>query len=530
MKNDKMDQQITGLAGQNFSFLSEVKERSDRLMDYFLWFFFGLGFVFAFFYDTWFIALGVGSISLIAYYSTKIALPGSEFYQYVLSAVLGIFMAQFIYQMHGLFEMHFFAFIGSALLITYQKWKLQIPILVVVVIHHASLGYLQNIGFSQVYFTQLDYFTLTTFIIHVLLTAIIFFISGLCAYQLNKYNKLQITQAIQMAELQKDAQLSIERKKNAEVLEERNTILESITDAFIAVDNNWVVTYWNSMAEKVLHKSRAEVIGENLWEVYGDALDSRSYKQYHRAVASGHSVHFEDFYPKFNRWYEVSAYPSPNGLSVYFKDITERKLSEIRIKESEKKYSELFHLSPLPMWVFDAKSSLFLDVNNAAIKHYGYTREEFLTMTIRELSPADETMVLEDTFKNYDPQNQFLHRGTFDHKKKNNEIIKVDIQSSSIKFKGQNARVILANDITESLNYIRAIEEQNEKLKEISWLQSHVVRAPLARIKGLIPLINQVKEDITERDMMLDYLSISANELDEVIFDITNKTNVVSYK
>ncbi|MEO6977779.1 MAG: response regulator, partial [Mucilaginibacter sp.] len=150
-----------------------------------------------------------------AYYSVKIALPDSSLYQYVLSTVIGVFMAQFIYQMHGLFEMHFFAFISSAILITYQKWRLQIPLLVVVVVHHASLGFLQNIGFSAVYFTQLDFFTVQTFIIHILLAAAIFFICGLWAYQLKKYNEIQIHQSIQMAELQEQAKLSIEHERDA---------------------------------------------------------------------------------------------------------------------------------------------------------------------------------------------------------------------------------------------------------------------------------------------------------------------------
>jgi uncharacterized membrane protein AbrB (regulator of aidB expression) len=95
-------------------------------------------------------------------------------------------MAQYIYQMHGLFEMHFFAFIASAILITYQKWKLQIPLLLLVVIHHGVLGYLQNLGFEKVYFTQLGTLYLQTFIIHIALSAIIFFTCGLWAYQLKK--------------------------------------------------------------------------------------------------------------------------------------------------------------------------------------------------------------------------------------------------------------------------------------------------------------------------------------------------------
>src|SRR5436853_4215271 len=102
------------------------------------------------------IAIGSGGLCLIAYYSAKKVLPDSNLYQYVLSGVLGVFMAQFIYQMHGLFEMHFFAFIGSAILITYQNWKLQIPMLLVVVIHHIAFGYLQNAGVENIYFFPLN--------------------------------------------------------------------------------------------------------------------------------------------------------------------------------------------------------------------------------------------------------------------------------------------------------------------------------------------------------------------------------------
>jgi two-component system sensor histidine kinase/response regulator len=170
----------------NQTLISDVRERSDRLMNYFLTGYFIIGLVLAVFYETWLIAFGIGGLCLLAYYSTKLLLPESDLYQYVLSVVLGIFMAQYIYQMHGLFEMHFFAFIGSALLITYQKWKLQIPVTVVVLVHHAVFGYLQNTGLREIYFTQLDYFALQTFIIHILLAAVIFFICGLWAYQLKK--------------------------------------------------------------------------------------------------------------------------------------------------------------------------------------------------------------------------------------------------------------------------------------------------------------------------------------------------------
>src|SRR5258708_6147671 len=190
-----------------------MDKRSDRIIDYFLAGYFGCGCLLAFFYDTWFIALGVGGLCLAAYYITKKLLPGSTLYQYVLSGVLGIFMAQYIYQMHGLFEMHFLAFIGSAILITYQNWKLQIPMMIIVVIHHALFGYLQNAGFGKVYFTQLDFFSLQTFIIHILLSAIIFFTSGLWAYELKKNSDAKARQSQEMSRLQAEALLAANTRK-----------------------------------------------------------------------------------------------------------------------------------------------------------------------------------------------------------------------------------------------------------------------------------------------------------------------------
>ncbi len=180
------------------------------------------GLLFAGFYNTWSIAVGVGGLSVIAFYSTKFLFPASDLSGYVLSAVLGIFMAQYIYQMHGLFEMHFFAFIGSAILITFQNWKLQLPLMIIVVLHHSIFGYLQNSGSTTVYFTQLDYFTLQTFIIHTMLAAVIFFISGLWSYHLNKYNEREYFQTVQMIKLKEEAVLSAERIRHQALLEQSN--------------------------------------------------------------------------------------------------------------------------------------------------------------------------------------------------------------------------------------------------------------------------------------------------------------------
>ena len=213
--------------GSVSDFRSVNKQRSDHAMNYFLGSYFVIGLILAFFYDTWSVAFGVGGILLMAYYSVKKALPDSDLYQYVLSAVLGVYMAQFIFQMHGMFEMHFFAFIGSAVLITYQNWKLQIPMLMVVLIHHAVFGYLQNAGMTEIYFTRLEYFDMLTFVIHMLLALAIFFICGLWSYLLNKYYELQIAQHLKVAELQKEAQVLRVQKQKEEMQRKANKRLRA---------------------------------------------------------------------------------------------------------------------------------------------------------------------------------------------------------------------------------------------------------------------------------------------------------------
>ena len=211
---------LTDLQTQTTYFRNEVKRRSDKLMNYFLGGFFIIGLLLAHYFDTWTIAIGVGGLSLLAYYSVKIALPNSDLYQYVLSVVLGLFMAQYIYQMHGLFEMHFIAFISCAILITYQNWRLQIPLLIIIALHHSIFNYLQYSGDTTIYFTQLDYLDLQTFIIHILLASIIVFICGLWAYQLKKSGEIQIMQTVQMGNLQRETDVLLERKRNADALEE----------------------------------------------------------------------------------------------------------------------------------------------------------------------------------------------------------------------------------------------------------------------------------------------------------------------
>jgi PAS domain S-box-containing protein len=116
------------------------------------------------------------------------------------------------------------------------------------------------------------------------------------------------------------------------------TILESITDGFYSVDKNWMVTYWNKEAELLLGIHRELILGKNIWDAFMEAVPLKFYSEFHRAVRLNKAVHFEEYYPPLNKWFEVSAYPSESGLSIYFKEITERKVTE---QEMQKRAEEL---------------------------------------------------------------------------------------------------------------------------------------------------------------------------------------------
>ncbi|MBI2954678.1 MAG: response regulator [Chloroflexi bacterium] len=105
-------------------------------------------------------------------------------------------------------------------------------------------------------------------------------------------------------------------------------ILESINDAFVALNHQWRFTYVNREAEKILRRSWAELIDKCIWEVFPEALGSKTYREFHRAVTEQVTVESQEFILQASLWLEIRAYPAPGGLSVYLRDITERKRAE----------------------------------------------------------------------------------------------------------------------------------------------------------------------------------------------------------
>lgn len=105
-------------------------------------------------------------------------------------------------------------------------------------------------------------------------------------------------------------------------------IVESLGDGFFALDQHWIITYWNRKAELVTHQQRDQMVGRDFWQLFPHAMDLKFYSEFTRAISQRVPVRFEEYSPLFGCWMEVSAYPSEEGLSVFIKDISARKRDE----------------------------------------------------------------------------------------------------------------------------------------------------------------------------------------------------------
>jgi PAS domain S-box-containing protein len=112
--------------------------------------------------------------------------------------------------------------------------------------------------------------------------------------------------------------------------------LESTTDAFFAVDRAWRLIRVNQQAERLWLRRREDILGRNLWEVFPEAVGGPFYRMYEQVMCTGAPAHLEEFYPHApnNNWFEVHAYATPEGLAVYFRDVTERRQADERIKRT----------------------------------------------------------------------------------------------------------------------------------------------------------------------------------------------------
>ncbi|MGA3040552.1 MAG: PAS domain S-box protein [Bryobacteraceae bacterium] len=173
------------------------------------------------------------------------------------------------------------------------------------------------------------------------------------------------------------------RNQLVEAHRRTTAILESISDAFNTFDREWRYTYVNAAATRILHKSREELLGANLWELWPDAADSPFGKAIRRAVAENVPTAVEAFYPEpLNAWLEVRSYPSPEGLAQFFTDVTKRKQAEDEIRRLN---------TDLEQRVRDRTAQL--EVANQELETFAYSVSHDLRAPLRGIDGWSQALV-----------------------------------------------------------------------------------------------------------------------------------------
>ena len=175
--------------------------------------------------------------------------------------------------------------------------------------------------------------------------------------------------------------------------------------------------------------------------------------------------------------------------------LAERRLADERaaaLSASEERYRLLFDCSPLPMWLFDLETLAFLAVNDAAVRHYGYSREEFSRMTIKDIRPETELLSLEGDLSNLRVRSD---PAEWKHRKKDGTLIEVEISAHAFTFQGRPARLILAHDVTER----RRIEAQlrhAQKMDAVGQLAGGIAHDFNNLLTAIISFSNFARQDL----------------------------------
>lgn len=239
---------------------------------------------------------------------------------------------------------------------------------------------------------------------------------------------------------------------------------------------------------------------------------------------------FETVHLRKNRTkYDVEVhlqYIEIDGSSLFIAiivDITERKNTERALLESENRFRSIFEESASIMYLINPDNGQFIDANDACVQFYGWSKDDFLKLNILDVNISQD-----DVTRKFEILSR-LGRQKFEvqHRTANGQIFDIEVYCCMLNVNGQNLIFEIAHNITERNKYFKAVEIQNKSLKEIAWIQSHVVRAPLSRLMGLAMLVQSGFDNTTELNECLEHIVSSAFEIDQIIKDITRKTYII---
>jgi PAS domain S-box-containing protein len=246
-------------------------------------------------------------------------------------------------------------------------------------------------------------------------------------------------------------------------------MVEMSSDWYWVQDENFRFVELPGLAKRGLDAE--VVIGRTRWEIPDLAPLPEKVWEQHRAKLLRHEP-FTDFiflrYDKSGQTRYLSVTGEPifdeegrfKGYHGTGRDVSGRARAQKALEDSEERYRTLFEVHPNPMWVVDAKTLTFLAVNDEAVRHYGYTREEFLSMSADQIRPEEDVAEL---LKAFEDRSRTYKQRVWRHKKKSGELMYVEIVSFNLEFDGKMARLAVINDITERVKMEERAQEIEKK-------------------------------------------------------------------
>ncbi len=262
-------------------------------------------------------------------------------------------------------------------------------------------------------------------------------------------------------------------RKFVKTLEERNTILESIGDAFFALDHNWTVTYWNNEAEKVSSIARGAIVGKNFLEVFPETEGSRFLEHLQQVLQNNSPHNFEIYSTYFHIWWEASVFPSENGMSVYLKNITRRKKTEEVIANNERQLQVLFDtVSEIIFMVAienaEQEQYRFTAMNAAGLTAMGLTEAQVVGQYVHHVIPSPSLEVVLANYKRAIAQHttvSWLEQTTYPSGEKTARVSVSPVYNDAAKC---NLLVGSIRDITDQLAYEEKLKTSAEEMRELA--------------------------------------------------------------
>jgi PAS domain S-box-containing protein len=163
-------------------------------------------------------------------------------------------------------------------------------------------------------------------------------------------------------------------------------LLERISDGFVAFDAEMNYTFVNEAGGRMLGRNPNDLIGKNYWVEFPEAKCTPFADAYISAIKNQETIFIEKYYEPWKRWFSNAIYPSPNGISIIFQEITDRKMAELSLKESLDNFNTFFNSSIDFHWVLDRQGNI-LQMNDTARRRLGYDEKELIGKSVLMVHP-----------------------------------------------------------------------------------------------------------------------------------------------